>query len=364
MVDVMVLVAAAGVGCAMTAAVGREMGGSVGDEWWGLFAEPCGDWALDGSQRVLTGVGLGMPIIGAMSLAWVLVAWRRLGPECREELSRPGMMAGMAVGLAFVMAALPEVLVAAASSVANGHLVVPKWDLWGFWIVLTMTSGVAVASCWSALFFGNGWRAERSGLDQMGRLLGGTWVIAGLAVWLAWEYQGSMILCSLEGRSIGRADVVNNALRVIGWVERATPGLAAATVAAIPICVLASLPRSKRRGPQPGLVGLGAVAAAMAVAALPRAIFTMANVGGSQEWERLGWGDVWELITEGETLVAFAPFGSVAVAASWMALLVGRRWRGESTWVDWVARAVGAGWILAWSVVTACDVVIGTFDRA
>ena len=40
-----------------------------------------------------------------------------------------------------------------------------------------------------------------------------------------------------------------------------------------------------------------------------------------------------------------------AVAASWLVLIVGRRWRPEPSWIDRCGRAVGAYWIMLVPIV-------------
>ena len=66
----------------------------------------------------------------------------------------------------------------------------------------------------------------------------------------------------------------------------------------------------------------------------------------------LGWEAIlWLGLAEPLWLILPFVFFGPAVLVSWTTLLLGRRWRAESSWVDRLGRAVGVFWIVEGLIV-------------
>ena len=114
--------------------------------------------------------GLGVSILhDVFLLTWpMLVFWtfttlflrlRRPRPDWRELIRQPGMTACVA---------------------ASASLVFASWLEWVFHVrVPIATVSVAVSSAWLALVIGRAWKAERSWIDRIGRLVGVGWIAIG-----------------------------------------------------------------------------------------------------------------------------------------------------------------------------------------
>ncbi|MFI5455180.1 MAG: hypothetical protein ACHRXM_06975 [Isosphaerales bacterium] len=131
----------------------------------------------------------------------------------------------------------------------------------------------------------------------------------------------------------------------------AMPFVAMWTLALIPIRLLGPRPRFRRLSRQPGMMATCAFGVAMAFLGL--LIVVPAPFYGWEAVQLVG-------STLGGFGLCFVPscFG-LAVLVSWMTLLVGRRWRAESSWVDRSGRAVGVFWIVEGLVLPGL-VVVGT----
>jgi len=131
----------------------------------------------------------------------------------------------------------------------------------------------------------------------------------------------------------------------------AMPFVAMWTLALIPIRLLGPRPRFRRLARQPGMMATCAFGVAMAFLGLQ--IVVPAPFYGWEAVPMLGSA----LDTFGVCFAA-SYFG-LAVLVSWMTLLVGRRWRAESSWVDRFGRAVGVFWIVV-GLIVASSAVVGT----
>jgi hypothetical protein len=98
-------------------------------------------------------------------------------------------------------------------------------------------------------------------------------------------------------------------------------------------------------GPRPTWRRLGRQPGMMAVCATVLVLAAFGVVIGCIMLVRRGAFDA-SMVVEG-TLMLTPMFLGLAVAASWMTLLVGRRWRAERSWVDRAGRALGCFHIVA-----------------
>jgi hypothetical protein len=117
----------------------------------------------------------------------------------------------------------------------------------------------------------------------------------------------------------------------------AIPLLSTWTMALIPIRLLGRRPRFRRLARQPGIMAVCAWGVATGFLGLHVVVATLAR--GGNVVSRL-------LFSYGMILIMPICVG-LAVLASWMTLLVGRRWRAEPDWVDRLGRAMGTFWILS-----------------
>ncbi len=156
----------------------------------------------------------------------------------------------------------------------------------------------------------------------------------------------------MEARLINlpTAVVVGRTLRHLSSLT--TPLIAGTTLALIPIRLLGPRTRWRRLARQPGLLATGAAGLAMAVVGLPIAIAAAAFGAG--------WKENLEWLFDEENVTLVTKFGGLAVSESWMTLLVGRRWRAESSWVDRLGRAIGVCWIVAGLAMATGSVLIQT----
>lgn len=133
------------------------------------------------------------------------------------------------------------------------------------------------------------------------------------------------------------------------------PLVALWTLAVIPLRLLGPRPRWRRLACQPGL--MAACATAVVLVAYGLLIGTVSLV---VRREGASWS---EAVTE-LALVGFAPHAPLAVGlavlASWMTLIVGRRWRAEPSWVDRLGRILGVFWICAGFAITGLMVLYTT----
>jgi hypothetical protein len=114
----------------------------------------------------------------------------------------------------------------------------------------------------------------------------------------------------------------------------AAPVMVSWSLVLIPLRLIGTRPRWRRLARQPGLVASLAVATALGFMAMVTGV-ALLGIG------RNILGGFPEMLL----LLALFFFG-VAVLASWVTLVAGRRWRPEPSWVDRLGRALGIFWIL------------------
>jgi len=117
-----------------------------------------------------------VPCWVSVTLAVLGLHFRRPRPPWRRLTRSPGFVACVAVALV-VMVVGARVLL----SLLRGRLTPPGQALPPELDRLPALGGLAVLASWTSLALAGRWRADRGGLDRLGRLVGAAWV-AGLAV--------------------------------------------------------------------------------------------------------------------------------------------------------------------------------------
>jgi hypothetical protein len=179
LVDVTILVAATGLGCALVRGLSAVTDGECS---WGTLYETVGElprdlrsmgWIWPAIDLCYLLMALALPFLAMLTLA--LIPIRLLGPRPRwRHLARqPGIMAAFASALAIASIDLPCIAVLLHSIEENAR---PKFDSDIYIIVLSISIGLAVMVSWMTLFVGRGWRAERSWVDRLGRGAGVVWI--------------------------------------------------------------------------------------------------------------------------------------------------------------------------------------------
>ncbi len=134
-----------------------------------------------------------------------------------------------------------------------------------------------------------------------------------------------------EDWSEGAYYIEEDALPLILEVSYLTvPHVLMWTLALIPIQWLGQREQLRRRLCRPGMAASWASCVALCFIG-PRFVFSMRTF----DWRT------------SEPLLREVPIGiGLAVLATWMALLIGRRWLPEPSWVDRLSRAIGVFWIV------------------
>ena len=113
------------------------------------------------------------------------------------------------------------------------------------------------------------------------------------------------------------------------------PIVAGLTLALIPIRLLGPRPRLRRLACQPGFMASVTAASTLVFVCLPAA--TVLSVTGQAVGQ--------DVILESFPFLVVIV--GLAVVASWMTLMLGRRWRAEPSWIDRFGRIMGLFWIVA-----------------
>jgi hypothetical protein len=175
-------------------------------------------------------------------------------------------------------------------------------------------------------------------------LIAATGMGFGVLAWLSRSTDGELSWWNLWSevsivfQNSGRGSLAEGILYLCAEVASLmSPLVAMWTLALLPIRLIAPRPRLRRIACQPGWIAV--CAACSALAAIGLQMIGVVLVGGTD-------------IASAPTIVAdifmYSPmFLGMAVAASWMTLCVGRRWRADRSWVDRSGRAVGCFWIVA-----------------
>jgi hypothetical protein len=106
----------------------------------------------------------------ALSLATLLIRFRSPRPGRRRMWSQPGVTA-CASGVLGVLAHVVSEALYHHTALSHWENFIP-WAVWYQWPY----SGPAVAGAWLTLLWTRRWRAERSAIDRLGRLIGVCWL--------------------------------------------------------------------------------------------------------------------------------------------------------------------------------------------
>jgi hypothetical protein len=159
LLDVMILVAA----MAMSLAASRHVASTTNQRW-----------DLGHPRRLIhivhDHIGL---LLFFLSTACLLIRLRPPRPARRRLWCQPGFAACAAAVLGMVIQAMFFVIFI--------HTRLPGWG-WGLFVMQVFWRnwafcGPAVAGAWLALIVAGCWRAERSGIDRLGRVLGACWLV-------------------------------------------------------------------------------------------------------------------------------------------------------------------------------------------
>jgi hypothetical protein len=157
LLDVMILVAA----MAVSLAASRYLASRTNQRWY--VGQP---------RRLIhivhDHIGL---LLFSLSSACLLIRLRPPRPARRRLWCQPGFAACAAVVLGVVIQAMNAVIFIHARLGGHGLFDMQVW--WRSWPF----SGPAVAGAWLALIVAGCWRAERSGIDRLGRVLGACWLV-------------------------------------------------------------------------------------------------------------------------------------------------------------------------------------------
>ena len=189
LVDVMLLVFAAGVGLAVFQTVIRDLLGGW-FHWENLWSAPARGWtAGQVLVRAVEWVAPTLPFAAAWTCAVPVLRLRPPRPSPRRVLRQPGTTACLAalVGLAWAALGLAGTL--AAMLLAHGRLTGPP-SQWLFHFVVEEVFpyvGLAVASAWFGQALSGRWRPVPDVIDRLGRALGVYWILVGL-IWAVRRY--------------------------------------------------------------------------------------------------------------------------------------------------------------------------------
>jgi len=159
LLDVMILVAAMAVWLAAT----RHLASKTNQRSLWYVGHP-----RDLIRIVHDQIGL---LLFFLSSACLLIRLRPPRPARRRLWCQPGFAA--------CAAAVLGVVIQAMAAVISIHTRLAGWGLfdmqvfWRHW----PCSGPAVTGAWLALIVAGCWRAERSGIDRLGRVLGACWLV-------------------------------------------------------------------------------------------------------------------------------------------------------------------------------------------
>jgi amino acid transporter len=180
LLDGMILVAAPAVG------LGVLRGAGPLSDWMELPGAILANWAWDRNlidQLVGELLLFVMPSAVTTSLAVLAIRLRRPRPSWRRLARQPGLVAGLALVAAWVVAGLFTVVHLASDNNVFGTPVGgvvtnnPGYWLQVFASVGSALGGFAVAIAWGTLALVRRWRPEAGWVDRLGRLVGVGWIV-------------------------------------------------------------------------------------------------------------------------------------------------------------------------------------------
>jgi hypothetical protein len=126
------------------------------------------------------------------------------------------------------------------------------------------------------------------------------------------------------------------------WV--ALPHLASWTLAALAIQLRAAWPRLREVAQQPGMAAIASASVSVMVISF---VFLASSLKFSVTLQSLRYSP------EAEVFHELLPQVGIAVAGSWLTLVLGAHWKPEPHWIDRLCRGIGVCWIgatlLYWS---------------
>jgi hypothetical protein len=109
------------------------------------------------------------PLLGAWTLACLVLLLRPPRPAFRRLLRRPGALTCLVAAILVLFT--PAVGIVASRTVPYSYLSVYASLLFG-----SIHAGAGAASCWTTLLLWRRWRPEPTWLDRLGRLIGAAWM--------------------------------------------------------------------------------------------------------------------------------------------------------------------------------------------
>jgi hypothetical protein len=192
-------------------------------------------------------------------------------------------------------------------------------------------------------------------------LMAATAVACGVTRWIDSLSDGAVSWSALPDIWINYThqppSVVNNRMELIDVVLETSldlvaltlPFFAIWTLALIPLRLRFPRPRWRRLPNQPGAMATCAVGVSLVVALLH---FCVVLFVIPAQWHPISVGtNEWVL-----AYVHLASYPGVAALASWVTLLLGRRWRAERSWIDRCGCVLGAYWV---AVTVALPFLVG-----
>lgn len=164
--DAIVVIAALASG----AALARPVFGLVGGHW--SLTDPA-----TRRYRIEFYFALISPGVATLTVATLILRLRKPRPTFRCLVRQPGMVATIAslVGLAGAIMSWGYMLY-------HTGLLNPAWLNINFWARASIPTACTVIGSWLILALGGRWRAERSWIDRIGRVLGLYWIAVLLIV--------------------------------------------------------------------------------------------------------------------------------------------------------------------------------------
>lgn len=132
--------------------------------------------------------------------------------------------------------------------------------------------------------------------------------------------------------------------QILGRVVLATPCAGAWTVALLAIRLRRPRPPLRRLARQPGMVATAAASVGLAIFGIDSIV--LAALSAALVVHDWSWRVFLEQLSISADLIADGfPMPGVAVAAAWLTLALGGRWRTEPSWIDRAGRLAGVGWL-------------------
>ncbi|MDG3006867.1 hypothetical protein [Paludisphaera mucosa] len=177
--DAMILVAAAAIGLALA----RTPAAFVAHMFSRMPSRPPVHRTF---AYLYDGFAAAFPMVAALTLAAILLRFRRPRPTFRRLVRQPGLIACAAAATALVIGLLHSLPVGFNFMGTSG------FDGWTYYASITESHACdyAVVGAWLATALSGRWRPERSWIDRLGRVLGAAWIgVIVLEFVVTWAFQ-------------------------------------------------------------------------------------------------------------------------------------------------------------------------------